>query len=220
MKCIDLTGEKLGRLTVIKRVENNIRGKAMWECGCECGNKKTISSKHLRSGGTRSCGCLVFENDSKTKLKHGQATTKGKTVEYRTWQSMINRCTKPNVKAFNHYGGRGITVCERWREFTNFFEDMGRNPSPKHSIERIDVNGNYEPSNCKWATHIDQARNKRISKRNNSGSQGVCWNSPKNKWQVYISVSYKNIYIGRFDILEDAVKARKEAEFKYWGKSS
>ena len=95
------------------------------------------------------------------KMKHGQCLNGKKTSEYRTWQQLRQRCENPNNKAYNNYGGRGIKVCTRWQDFRNFFEDMGKKPGPKYSIDRIDNDGNYEPSNCRWATRHDQRINSR-----------------------------------------------------------
>lgn len=149
MKRRDLTGKKYGFLTVIKYFEGR-----KWECLCDCGNIKNICSKNFIDGSTKSCGCKIYKT-------HGMTGT----VEYRSWAHAIGRCEDKNDKAYKNYGGRGIKVCERWRNsFENFFLDMGKRPSG-YSIERIDVNGNYEPLNCKWATTLEQSRNKRNTKK-------------------------------------------------------
>jgi len=121
---------------------------------------------------------------------------------------------------YAHYGGRGITVCDRWRNQPGtFVEDMGYRPSDKHSIERIDVNGNYEPSNCTWATATEQNRNKRVDSRNKIGVTGVSQH-PNGKYIAKIKIPERQVHLGYFFTLGEAIKARKDAEEKYWGKGS
>lgn len=149
----NLLGQVFGRLTVISRSNNDKWNNAKWLCRCECGNEKIISGQLLRNGEARSCGCI--------KRKHGQSNT----PTYRSWMRMRERCCRPGDKRYKDYGGRGIIVCDRWRNsFENFFADMGERPSSKHSIDRIDVNGNYEPGNCRWSTTVEQRHNRRDSK--------------------------------------------------------
>lgn len=160
---LNLVGETYGRLTVIKRVGTRYKS-PLWECLCICGNIKLSPTYHLRSGNTFSCGCSRLNN--KYRYKHGHAGSKlngqKPSVEYKTWLGMIARCTNPNETKFDIYGGRGIIICDRWfSSFENFLEDMGKRPSDHHSIDRIDVNGNYEPNNCRWATIKQQSTNKR-----------------------------------------------------------
>ena len=130
---------------------------------------------------------------------------------------MIKRCTYKKYSHYKYYGGRGIFVCDRWRHsFINFFTDMGLKPSDKHSIDRIDNNGNYEPANCQWATRSEQMRNCRVQKRNISGVTGVIWRKSRNKWRAHIRVNNKSMWLGTFSRLDDAIAARKTAELKYW----
>jgi hypothetical protein len=158
---IDLTGQKFGRLTVLRLAsERAPGGKAQWVCLCECGNEKTTPGLFLRKGYARSCGCLQREHQQTRSITHGLS----RTSEYRIWGLMIDRCTNPNSPTYQHYGARGIQVCERWRKFENFLADMGNRPSPQHSIERKNNAGNYEPQNCKWATKREQTRNRRTSR--------------------------------------------------------
>ena len=155
---VDFINQRFGRLVVIEKTDKRSGTNVIWKCKCDCGNEVFVSSSNLRSGHTQSCGCLQKERVSKAKTTHGMRFTS----EYYSWNNMKARCYNPNYKHYKDYGGRGITICDRWRDsFENFLEDMGSKPSNKHSIDRIDVNGNYDPENCKWSTSQEQARNKR-----------------------------------------------------------
>lgn len=152
---IDLTGKTFGRLTVLKKgkTESN---KVYWICVCRCGNEREIYGAQLRRR-TKSCGCIS------TEIRVARNTTHGKsgTNTYKIWKDIFKRCNNPNNAGFKYYGARGIKVCQRWRNFENFLADMGERPSTGHSIDRIDVNGDYESSNCKWATKLEQMNNRR-----------------------------------------------------------
>ena len=158
----DITGQTYGRLLVIEQDGVIIRGSAQkrlaaWKCLCSCGETVRISGASLRNGNTESCGCIARELTVKRNTTHG----KSKTKEYHAYLQMIKRCTDENSDDYKNYGGRGIKVCDRWAEsFENFCQDMGERPV-NHSLDRVDVNGDYSPDNCRWADSITQARNKR-----------------------------------------------------------
>ncbi len=165
----NIAGQKFGRLTAIKYTHSNNDHKSCWDCICECGAFVNVTGKSLRSGGTKSCGCLKKESGTSNRLKHGFKRRAYIHPLYYTWQAMIDRCHRPNNKKYHCYGGRGIKVCDKWRhDFTSFLNDMGEKTSPKLTLERINNEGNYEPGNCKWATWAEQSMNKRTNLKNNN----------------------------------------------------
>ncbi len=157
MKALDLTGKRFGRLLALWPTQGRASGSIVWEFECDCGKRVKVGLPNLKR--TKSCGCL----NQYLRIQRGTKHNGVGKPEYRSWACMRDRCLNPNHGHYHYYGGRGIKICDRWSDFAKFLEDMGTRPVGT-TLDRIDVNGNYEPGNCRWATHHEQQSNKR--KRN------------------------------------------------------
>lgn len=197
-----MLGERYGRLTVIKPFDG-VTG--FWVCICACGSgEKTVRGNDLKTGNTTSCGCLSSRHAIGDRSRtHGMRQTK----VYSVWSDMRKRCNNPNNQAYKNYGGRGIKVCKRWDKFENFYGDMGE-PNG-FTIERIDVNGNYSPENCKWIPKKEQAKNKRCT--NKFGLFGIAKRGKS--YRVTISFEGKQIRLGSTMDLDEACRRRRAAEY-------
>lgn len=193
-KKIDLTGQRFGRLVVLGESKKRSGGHVCWWCQCDCGELACVQENVLRIGTTKSCGCL--------RKPHGKSTS----AEYKIWASMLQRCNNPKNKAFKHYGGRGISVCERWKDFKNFLKDMGEKPAG-YSIERIDNDGDYCQENCEWATRSKQQWNTR--------RKGYSWKKDCEKWRAEIARNGIKRYLGLFETPEEAKAAYEKAKMDF-----
>ena len=216
----DLTGRKFGLLTVVKFLQpderfhnGKLKSDRTWECVCECGSKINVSAWALKNGNTKSCGCY-----RKAKLKENQRkATHGKTntLLYRTWDGIKKRCYNKNANNYENYGGRGIKMCDEWKsDFQAFYIWAMNNGYKKElTIDRIDVNGNYCPENCRWVDIFQQASNKRKSIRNKSGYVGISYSETekrKKRWCSRISIKHKIIRLGWYFTQKEALEARNK----------
>ena len=224
---MDLIGERFGRLLVVSKGETvekydgrRNRYFRYWNVLCDCGSKKSIRQDSLRSGLATSCGCLRAEEAAKRARKAFKTHGMTQHPRYGTWKSMMNRCENPNDRAYKNYGGRGISVTEEWRgspeNFLAWAEQQEHCNNKKFSLDRVDVNGNYEPSNCRFANDSTQGLNRRSSVNNSSGYHGVSKRS-NGKWRARITKDGNIINLGTFEKLEDAVEARQIAEIDILG---
>lgn len=211
-KRLDLSGEKYGRLTVTEYSHQNNHGKSIWKCLCECGTEVSVVGAGLKRGHTTSCGCTKTDNMVAYNTTHGMKGTR----TYNVWNNMKSRCNDSSRWDAEYYSTKGITYDTRWEKFEEFFEDMGEVPEGL-SLDRIDPSGNYCKENCRWATYSLQGYNQEISKSNTSGKTGVHFSEQSDKWIAAIGVENTRVNIGSFVTFEEAVKAREEAELKYFG---
>lgn len=203
-------GTTVNGLKFIKEIERSKYGRRQFTLLCKCGRKFNCDGVQVFNGSVKSCGCYRSESSRLRSTSHGLTGS----PEHRIWASMIQRCVNKKNKSYKDYGGRGIKVCAEWSSFETFLNDMGVRPTENHTLERINVDGDYTPENCKWETRTIQNRNQRIRKDNSTGVRGV--SKSGNKYLVRITVNRKRITIGSFSSLSEARLAREEAELKYW----
>jgi hypothetical protein len=215
-----LEGTKFYRLTLLEGYSK--KGLYHYKCLCDCGKITEVRADALNEtgsrGATKSCGCYRTDLIVKRSTKHGCSKRSGVSDEYIVWNGIKDRCNNENNKRYCDYGGRGITVCERWNDFSNFYEDMGDKPNEKASIDRIDNTKGYFKENCKWSNRTEQAFNQRKYKNNTSGNVGVYFDKVAKKWRAQIRFENKGHTIGRYATIEEAIKARQDAEIKYFGR--
>jgi hypothetical protein len=185
-------GDRCSRWTVLDKSEMRHypsgAQQLFWMCRCDCGTEQWVGDYKLRTGHSRSCGCLQAGVTTKRSLKHGHSKRGERTSIYGIWRNMVSRCTNPNMPEYARYGARGITLCERWMTFENFLEDMGEPPEGL-TLDRLDNNGNYHKENCCWRTPVEQARNRR-------NTINVTFNGetrPLIEWCERLGLSYRTI---------------------------
>lgn len=188
-KFIDLTGQRFGRWLVIKRVGTNNHGSPTWKARCDCGIVKIINGMALRQGASKSCGCYNKDVHREVCLKRNTTHGLVHSKAYHTWVNMRQRCENPKATAYKKYGAKGITVCERWKTFENFYADIGEPPSPLHTIERKDPKGEYAPGNCRWATQKEQQNNRSNNHRITHGGE----TKTLNQWAAHIGINRSSL---------------------------
>lgn len=203
-------GRRIGRLVILGAAKKIGRDAASM-CRCDCGTEKAIRNPDINSGRRVSCGCYSREQASircKTNppnLKHGGRGT----ITYNCWQGMLARCHKPSCSTYKNYGGRGIKVCDRWKDpssgFLNFVKDMGNRPSKDYSIDRVNSDGDYHPSNCRWATRFEQNQNMGLKKTNTTGYKGI--SSSGSNWKTEIRSKGRKFHLGVYSSKEEAALA-------------
>lgn len=186
---IDMCGQKFGRWHVLERAETPAyeknQGRAYWLCRCECGTERVVRGNGLRNGSTLSCGCLQVERSSNPSITHGNAKRADNLRMYQIWHGMLARCFNEKHDKYTSYGGRGITVCERWKSFEMFINDMGECTLDK-TIDRINNDGNYEPGNCRWATRKEQQENRSVSLNYEHNGRRMSLKD----WSIELGISY------------------------------
>jgi len=211
-KELNLVGDRYKRLEVLSFSHKNKYKQNVWKCLCDCGETTLVIGAELRNGRSGSCGCLQREAVSTHNLTSHPL--------YNIYNGIKQRCYTEECVAYSGYGGRGIIMCERWADASSglqsFIEDMQESHIEGLEIDRIDVNGNYEPSNCRWATRTGQMRNRRGNKESTSKYKGVSWHSQQNKWRARITVDGKTIFIGLFTDEEEAAKAYNKYALEFF----
>ena len=222
----DYSNQKYGRLTTLKEVSPYISPGGDYKtrkylCKCECGNEVSVMITSLRSGNTQSCGCINSERITKQNKVRAIYDGYSRNKHFSRWKGMIERCYYPKHKDYHNYGGRGITVCEEWREhpkaFIEWIEKEG-NYKRGLTLDRIDRDGNYEPDNCRFSTATEQVLNRNIMSSNTSGYPGVTEHT-NGRWRARINISKKRKSLGVYETKEEAIEARKKAEVKHYGKA-
>ncbi|MGX0147432.1 AP2 domain-containing protein [Staphylococcus hominis] len=203
---MEIVGKTFNHLTVVEYAGKNKHKKKLYKCKCNnCGNEKIMVGTSVKNGYSKSCGCLIKQNQ---KRKHGMTGT----PIYRKWKNIKGRCFNPNTSNYKWYGGRGITMCQKWKDdFSEFYKDVGNIPFEGAELDRIDNNGDYEPNNVRWVDHRTNSNNRR-KYHNKTGYTGVTYKPNSDKYQAQLYKNKKFIYLGLFDTPEEAYKAYLKAK--------
>lgn len=205
---LNITGKKFNKLTTIKFIcKNGHQNRAKWLFRCDCGNEKILDKGKVTGGYTKSCNCLMIKEQErfvKNATTHSLSGGRSKKrPEYNAWVGIKRRCLNVNDASYHNYGGRGIKVCNRWKDsFKNFWDDMGKRPSKKHSIDRINNDGNYEPNNCRWATDLQQMRNKRGLRLITIDNQTKCLTEWAEHLNLDINDVNRDLYERKIDVIK------------------
>jgi len=219
MKLQDLSGQKFGRLTVLRR-DGEIKP-TRWVCLCECGKEYSSTAGHLKSGNIKSCGCLRHESQYEGLQRDPNIVTKDRPIGYDTWVGLKQRCHNPKNPRYVDYGARGITVCDRWRGddgFKNFLEDMGPRPSPKHSLDRIKNELGYSKENCRWADDNTQGGNKRNSVLLTYNGKTQCVGAWERELGLGVGVIHGRLKMGwsAEDCINTPVERKRQPQIENW----
>ena len=211
-------GDNYSKLTVISEIDPYVKKNGQKDrmvlCLCVCGGVKSVLLRSLRSGNTVSCGCAQKEAVSSCMKTHGLS----KTRQYQIWENMVARCTNPKSPSYVNYGGKGITLCESWKDFSSFWKDMEKSYQDNLTLDRIDVKGGYSKENCRWVDFSVQGYNKDIQKKSSTGCCGVYQYNNKNT--PYYAAIWKDgvmNMLGKFTTLDEAILVRKQAEIEFYG---
>ncbi|HUH57102.1 MAG TPA: hypothetical protein VL020_01120, partial [Pseudomonadales bacterium] len=183
MRELDITGKRYSRLVALEKVSPFGSENPKWLFECDCGEKKIINRSSVSCGRTKSCGCYGRDEIKHRKTTHNMSRTK----IYRTWSDMLTRCYNKKYIDSHRYLGRGIKVCQEWLQFENFYKDMGDIPTPKHTLDRIDNDGDYEPDNCRWASYTEQARNKSNTRYVTLYGEKMPWAEACDRYSINLS---------------------------------
>lgn len=215
-KKLELTGQKFNKLTVL-REGNSLPSKSRWICKCECGKIKEIVGTSLKNGKTKSCGCLANEFRKIAGIKHGQTKNRKFTKEYQTWCSIKDRIKNPKHNSYKLYINIIIKIEPEWiNNFENFLNHVGKAPSKKHTLDRIDNCKGYVKNNLRWVYQTTQIINQKLKSTNTSGYKGVNYSKQRKKWRARIWINKKETQLGLFNTIEEAINARKTAEEIYY----
>lgn len=206
-------GKRFGRFIVLDLGDRIPSGRIRLVCKCDCGSIKQVSAGNLNNGRSQSCGCLMREMASERATHR-----KSYSPEWSAWRNMVQRCTKPTNKSYAYYGGRGITVCDDWLKFDNFWRDMGDKPSTDYQIDRIDNNKGYFKENCRWTARSDNMLNRRVFSNSTTGITGV--RMRRKKFYAELKINGVLVLSKTFNTIEEAIKARSDAEKKHLAQQS